>query len=151
VRHEGVKCFEGFGAGPARRYAATVTSEAAPAASVRPPAWQRAYVAACAGATAYCLAYGTVDYLHVPRLFHYQAEHVFRLQQRAAGPAPAGYLGLWLWALVAGLVGAAVGFAVVRARKRPVSAAALALWLAWTLTAFAFVGAYFTWNNWPRS
>ena len=113
------------------------------------PAWQRVYVAACAGATMFCLAYGAADYLHVPRLFHYQVERVFRLQARAVGPAPAGYLGLWLWALVAGGLAAALGYVVVRARRQLLGEAALGLWLAWTLTAFGFVGAYFSWNNWP--
>jgi len=113
------------------------------------PRWQRVYVAACAGAAAFCLAYGAADYLHLPRLFHYQVERVFRFEVRAQGSAPAGYVGLWLWALAAGALAAALGYGIVRARGRAVSDATLALWLAWTLTAFAFVGAYFTWNNFP--
>ena len=113
------------------------------------PTWQRVYVAACAGATAFCLIYGAVDYLRVPRLFHYQAEHLLRLEARAVGPEPAGYVGLWVWALCAGALVAGLGYLAVRVRRTPLGEPALGLWLAWTLTAFGFVGAYFTWNNWP--
>ncbi len=113
------------------------------------PAWQPVYVAACAGVIAFCLAYGLVDYAHIPRLFHYQAERELRLEARGEGPAPAGYVGLWTWALVAGALAAGAAYLAVRARRRPIGDSTLVLWLAWSMTAFALVGAYFTWNNWP--
>jgi hypothetical protein len=113
------------------------------------PRWQRVYVAACAGVVGACLTYGLVDYARLPRLVHYQAEHELRLEARAYGAAPGGYVGLWVWALAAGVVAAALATAFMRARRQPLGEGALGLWLAWAMTAFGLVGAYFTWNNWP--
>lgn len=114
-----------------------------------PATWQRGLVAACAGVIGYCLTYVAVDYLKVPRLWHYQLERVYRVEELGKGPMPAGYVGLWTWAIVGGLVAAALGYGLVRLRKRPISEAGMMLALAWAMTAFVIAGGYFTWHNWP--
>lgn len=113
------------------------------------PTWQRTYVAVCAGVVAFCLIYVAVDYAHLPHLFYYQLERVWRFEARGQGSLPSGYVGLWAWALVAGVAAAVVAAALTRLRPRPLGEGALTLALAWAGTAFVIAGAYFTWNNWP--
>lgn len=113
------------------------------------PTWQRAYLAACAGVTAYCLVYMGVDYGTVPRLFYYQLEHAWRFEARSSGSLPSGYVGLWSWAIAAGLAVGAAAWIALAWRRRPLSSRALALSAAWALTGFGISAAYYTWHNWP--
>jgi len=106
------------------------------------------YLAVCAGVTAFCLGYALVDYAKISHLYYLQREHEWRMAARMSG-APSGYVGLWVWALVAGAVAAAATYGLTRLGRRPLAARGLGLALAWTLTAFVGAGAYFTWNNLP--
>jgi hypothetical protein len=110
----------------------------------------RQLVVGCAAAIAFTLTYALVDYARLPRLWHDQVARQLRWDTEAGGPQPAGYAGMWLWALAAAALAAGLAWAVLRLRgARPVSPPALGLWVAWTMTAFVLVGAYFTWNLWP--
>ena len=113
------------------------------------PTWQRTYVAVCAFVTAFALAYVGTDYLHIPRLYYYPHERLWRLLARPDGPFAMGFVGLWLWALLAGAVVAAIAWFAARARQRAISDKWLRLYLAWTVTAVLLAGGYFTWNNLP--
>jgi hypothetical protein len=113
------------------------------------PGWQRAYLAVCAGIVGFTLGYVIVDYLKIPRVFHFQHEHDLGWRRTVSDPVPSGYVGLWLWALIAGLVLAAVALGVTRFVKRPLAERGLGLALAWAGTAFAIAAGYYTWNNWP--
>jgi hypothetical protein len=92
-------------------------------------------VIGCAAAIGFILVYALVDYARLPRVWHDQVARSLRWDTIGRGPQPAGYVGLWLWGLVAALASAGL--------------AALGLRLAWTLSAFLLVGGYFTWNLWP--
>jgi hypothetical protein len=112
------------------------------------PAWQRATVTACAGVIAYMLAYVGTDYGSVPHLYYFQLEREWRLVERIQG-LPSGYVGLWLWALAAGVLAAGAAWIGLRWRRRPISERAIGLLTAWTITAAALAAAYYTWANWP--
>jgi hypothetical protein len=106
-------------------------------------------VAVCAGVVAFCLMYVAVDYARLPHLFYYQLERVWRFETRATGSLPSGYVGLWTWAIGAGVVvgGAAAG--ITRRSRRPLGERGLTLALAWAATAFVLAAAYYGWNNRP--
>jgi hypothetical protein len=108
--------------------------------------WQRGTAAACAGTIAFCLAYVAVDYLKLPRLVY---EPVTRELSMGLpeGPVAMAYVGLWLWASLAGFAVAGVTWLALGARK--VGDGALALLTAWAATAFVVAGAYHAWHNWP--
>jgi hypothetical protein len=112
------------------------------------PRWQRVTLAACAGVIAYMLAYVGTDFAGVPHLYYFPHERTWRLADRIAG-LPMGYVGLWLWATIAAVLLGAATYLGLRWRRRPVSDRALALWLAWVLTAVVLAIAYYTWHNWP--
>ena len=113
------------------------------------PRWHRAYLVACAFVTAYALGYAAADYLRLPRLTYHQHARLLRWEAPGGASIPSGYLGLWLWALAAGLAAAALAWAAGRLRRAPLSPRALALGAAWSLTAAALAGAYRAWHNWP--
>jgi hypothetical protein len=113
------------------------------------PSWQRVYLAVCAGVSAYSLAYMGVDYGHVPRLYHHPLVGEWRWEVRAQDPIAAGYVGLWSWACVLGIVVAALTYGFTRWRRHPASSRTLALGSAWTLTLVLITAAYYTWNNFP--
>jgi hypothetical protein len=112
------------------------------------PRWQRVYVSACAGIAAFALAYALTDYAHIPHVYYLPVDRSFRVADRMAG-LPMGYVGLWLWGVVAGAVAAAVAWFAAGRARRPLGERALGLALAWTATAFVFAAGYFVWNNWP--
>jgi hypothetical protein len=113
------------------------------------PRWQRAYVAACAAVIGYCLMYAGATYGRLPKLTYYQIDHLWKWQKRPEGPVPSAFVGLWVWALVAGIVAGAAAWALGALRKRPIGERGLTLAMAWAATAFVVVGGYYTWNNWP--
>ncbi len=113
------------------------------------PVWQRIYVAVCAGVVGFTLGYVLVDYFRIPRVYHFQHEHEFAWRSGVTDPVPAGYVGLWLWAVIAGAGLAGVVFLATRFVKRTLSERALGLAMAWAGTAFALAIGYYTWNNWP--
>lgn len=94
------------------------------------------------------LAYVGTDYGKLPHPTYYQLERVWRLADRVPG-LPSGYVGLWLWALIAALVVAGGTWVGLRWRGRPFSDRALGLCVAWTATAVVLALGYYTWNNWP--
>jgi hypothetical protein len=112
------------------------------------PRWQRVYLTACAGVIGHCLGYTLADYAHLPRVFHVQLERRFVVAEHLSG-APSGYVGLWLWALAAGVAAAGTTWLATRVARRPMGTQGLGLAMAWALTAFVGAGAYFTWHNWP--
>jgi hypothetical protein len=112
------------------------------------PGWQRVQLAACAGVIAYMLAYVATDYAALPHLYYRPHQRDWQLAGRLSG-LPAGYVGLWLWATLAGLAAGGLTHVGLRWRRAPVSDRALALWLAWTVTAVVLALAYYTWHNWP--
>jgi hypothetical protein len=121
---------------------------AAPPAESRPSPAARAYFIACAALIGFTLLYTLPVYAQLPRTFY---DPVARRWQWAAnlGPIPMGYVGQIIWGVAGALVaGGVAGLIVSRLRREP-SERAYGLWAAWTLTAIAIVGAYFTWNNWP--
>lgn len=111
-------------------------------------AGQRAHLAACAGVIAYALAYVVTDYAKLPRLTYDQLGRAWHM-----GPVHAwlssGYVGLWLWALAAGLLAAGLTYALLRFRKEAVPERTLGLALAWAATAMVVGLGYYTWHNWP--
>lgn len=113
------------------------------------PRWQRVYVAWCSAVAAYSVAYAAVDFLRLPRVYHFQIERTFRITNQPGGPLPSGYVGLWLWAIVAGAAVGLLAWAVTWRSTRPLGPRGLGLAAAWALTAVALAGAYYTWNNWP--
>jgi hypothetical protein len=74
------------------------------------PRWQKAYFAACVWMVVYTLIYAGVTYSKIPHLVYYQIERRFRLQVVGEGVLPSGYVGVWLWALLAGLVSACLAY-----------------------------------------
>ena len=109
---------------------------------------QRVFVTVCAAAIAYALAYVGVDYAKIPRPFYDPLARSWRLAARVPG-VPMGYVGLWLYALVAGaVVGGAVWLLLSR-RQKPVADRTLGLLAAWTATAWVIAAGYYVWNNWP--
>jgi hypothetical protein len=112
------------------------------------PSWQRTYVTVCAGVIAYMLAYAGTDYAKVPHLYYFQLEREWRLATRLPG-LPSGYVGLWLWAMLAAAVVAGATWIGLRWRRRELSGRALGLLLAWSVTATVLAAGYYTWNNWP--
>jgi glycerol uptake facilitator-like aquaporin len=111
--------------------------------------WQRVFLAACGGVIAYTLAYVIVDYARLPRLVYFQHERELQLRTRVSDPLPSAYVGMWLWALLAGVVVAAAIWIATRWRRREASQRTLGLMMAWSITSLALAGAYYTWNNWP--
>jgi hypothetical protein len=113
------------------------------------PRWQRAYLAACVWVVVYTLMYVGVTYGKIPHLVYYQIERRFELQVVGEGVLPSGYVGVWLWALLAGLAAGGVAYLVLGLRKHEASGRTLSLWLAWSMTSFAIAVGFYTWNNWP--
>jgi len=112
------------------------------------PRWQRVWVTACAGCIAFALGYVGVDYGKLPRLVYFQLSRRFALAGPLAG-LPSNYVGIWLWALVAGLLVAAVTWLVAGRRRTRLGERALGLAAAWAGTAWLIAVGYFVWNNWP--
>ncbi len=94
------------------------------------PRWQRVYLAVCAGAIVWCLSYVAVDYTRIPRVFHFQHEHRFELRERVSDPVPAGYIGLWLAAALAGVGCAVIVYLATRFFRREARSRTLDLSLA---------------------
>lgn len=112
------------------------------------PRAQRLFVSLCAWATAFALAYVVVDYGKVPHPTYDPLARLWRLAARTSG-VPMGYLGMWLYALVAGLAVGALAWLWTGRRRAPAQQRTLALVAAWTGTAWALAAGYFAWNNWP--
>ncbi len=112
------------------------------------PRWQRAQLTACAGVIGYMFGYVVTDYVPLPHLYYFQYERRWRMAERLTG-LPSGYVGLWAWALVAGLTAASITYVALRWRATPVPDRTLGLVLAWTITASLLAAGYFTWHNWP--
>lgn len=124
-----------------------MTEPAAPDAASDDAAWPRAWLAACAFAIAFGLAYVIVDFARLPRLWYHPHERAWRLVSDPGSPLAMGYVGLWLWALVAGVVAGTA--ATLFARRRAPSPRLLGLAQAWALSSLALAAAYMTWHNWP--
>jgi hypothetical protein len=104
----------------------------------------------CASIIGFCLSYLAADFGRWPRVFHDQVEHRLFVADSVVGAGPAGYAGLWLWALAGGLVAGGLAWLVQRARReRGPSGRVIALLHAWALSAFALGVVYFAWNNRP--
>jgi hypothetical protein len=112
------------------------------------PRWQRTYVTACAGIIAYMLAYVVTDYAKLLHPYYFQLEREWRLAGRLQG-LPSGYVGLWLWALIAAVAACGLTWIALGWSKRPLGERLLGLLLAWTASAVGLTAAYYTWNNWP--
>jgi hypothetical protein len=112
------------------------------------PRWQRIFVVLCVANLGYALGYVAADYLRIPRLYYFPHERAWQLTEPIGG-VPMGYVGLWTWALVAGVLGAAVAWGLLAVKKSQFTQRALALCGAWAGTATALALAYYTWNNWP--
>jgi hypothetical protein len=112
------------------------------------PGWQRAYVAGCAGAIAFALAYVGVDYAKLRHLVYEPMTRQWAFQANAPGVAM-GYYGMWSVALAAGLLVGLAAHAATRIKRTPIGERALGLTFAWTLTAFVLGVGYYTWNNLP--
>jgi hypothetical protein len=112
------------------------------------PRWQRIYLALALANLGYALGYVATDYLRVPRLYYFPFERAWRLTTPIAG-VPMGYVGLWGWAIAAGLLGGAIAWLATAPRKSALSARALGLVGAWSGTATVLALSYYTWNNWP--
>jgi hypothetical protein len=113
------------------------------------PRWQRAHLAACAFVIAYALCYVGVDYLGLPRLVYLPHARGFVLSSSPPGPLEMGYVGLWSWALGAGLLAGGLLWLALGRRQSAVGSRALGLGTAWTVTAVLVAGTYYTWHNWP--
>ncbi len=113
------------------------------------PRWQRGFVAACAGIIAHALTYAATTYGHLPKATYYQLDRLWRFEVRAQGTVPSGYVGMWIWALLAGLIAGSATWVAMRWRSKPIGEASLSLAMAWAGTAFVIVGGYYSWNNWP--
>ena len=109
---------------------------------------QRVFLAVCAAAIAYAVAYVTVDYAKIPRPFYDPLARSWRLAARATG-LPMGYVGLWLYALAAAAVAGGATWLLAGRRQRPVGDRTLGLLAAWTATAWVLAAGYYVWNNWP--
>ena len=111
------------------------------------PRWQRVFATSCAATITYALTYVLVDYAKIPRPIYDPLAHAFTLGARPSG-VPMGYIGLWLYALIAGAVVAGTTWLVLGRRARPLGRS-LSLLAAWTATAWLLAAGYYTWNNWP--
>jgi hypothetical protein len=109
---------------------------------------QRVYLAVCVGSIGFTLAYVLVDYAKIPRPFYDPMARSWRIAARVPGVAM-GYFGLWLYALAAGAVVAAVAWLAAGRAQRPLADRTLGLLGAWTGTAWILAAAYYVWNNWP--
>jgi len=103
---------------------------------------------ACSAVGGFALAYTLCDFASWPRVVYAPVEHSWRLTE-APRPLESGYLGLVLWGLGGALVLAAVVALATRMVGRELSHTWNQLVAAWTLTAFAYAGLYFTWGLWP--
>jgi hypothetical protein len=98
---------------------------------------------------AYALAYTMVTYLRLPRLVYLPHARAFTFHAEPAGPLEMGYVGMWLWALLAGLAAGGIAWALLGRRRAEASPRALGLGVAWSMTAILIAGAFYTWHNWP--
>lgn len=112
------------------------------------PRAQRIFVAVCAWAVVYALAYVIVDYAKVPHPVYDPLGRSWRLAARVSG-VPMGYVGQWLYALLAGTVVGGVAWWLAGKRRGPVADRTLGLLAAWTGTAWLVAVGYYAWNNWP--
>ena len=108
----------------------------------------RAFLAACAAALAFALGYALPILFQAPNLYYHPVARRFLVGERG-GPLPMGYYGQLAWGVALGLAAGALTWALAGRRKVEPSAATLQLVTAWTLSAIALVGLYFTWSNWP--
>ena len=113
------------------------------------PRWQLVYAAATCGVIGWCVAYVLCDALKWPRLTYFPYEGAWAMTSGHGGPATMSYVGIVLWGVGGGSVGAAAGAIATRAWGRPLPARAITLLGAWALTTFAFAGLYVLWNLWP--
>ena len=112
------------------------------------PRWQRVYFAACAWIIGYSVTYAAAQWGHWPKLTYFPLARKWEMWSTPPNPLPMPYLGLILWGIGGGLVCAALAWLISGrlAARREVT---LRLVAAWTLSAFAFSGLFFTWNLWP--
>lgn len=114
------------------------------------PRYQRVYLAACAMAVGFIGAYCLAEWAALPKLTYFPIEGEWQLWSRPPGPVPMGYVGMILWGVGGALIAAALAWAITRrVPARALSDGAIRLVAAWTLSAFALGGAFFTWNLWP--
>ncbi len=113
------------------------------------PRWQRIYLTSCAAAICFCLAYLASDFGQWPRLTYFPYEGVWRWFRTPPGTVPMNYVGTFMWGVVGLAAGATLGFFGCRLCQGSLSDRVLRMWGGWALSAFVFVGLYFTWNLWP--
>jgi hypothetical protein len=113
------------------------------------PRHQRIYLTACAMVIGFVGAYCLVEWAALPRLTYFPLEGEWQLWSRLPGPVPMGYVGMILWGLGGALIAAAAVWLVAGRVATTLSDNAVRLVGAWTLSAFALGGGFFTWNLWP--
>jgi hypothetical protein len=111
------------------------------------PGWQRLTLSSCAAIVAYMLTYVGVDYAKLGHPYYFPFERSFRVGVFQG--VPMGYVGLWLYALLAAAAVFGATFAVLSLRRAPAGERTLGLALAWTVTATMLAIGYYSWNNWP--
>ncbi|HTM21456.1 MAG TPA: hypothetical protein VL172_13140 [Kofleriaceae bacterium] len=112
------------------------------------PRWQRSYLVLCAAVIGFALAYFACDFGGWTRLAYDPWARSWRWTDRPT-PFDSLYWGTILWGLAGAAAFAAVAWLACRRAGRELSARWNLLAAAWALTAFAFIGLYFTWNLWP--
>ncbi len=112
------------------------------------PRWQRIYFAACGWAIGFALTYAAAQWSDWPKLTYFPLARKWELWSTPPGPLPMAYLGLIMWGLGGGLILSAATW-LVSGKLQVQSERAVLLAAAWTLTAFAVAGLFFTWNLWP--
>lgn len=105
---------------------------------------QALFVALCAGAVGFCLAFVAPSFYPLRVLWYYPLEHRFAFEVTAGGLAMDWYGRLLAATLVGGVV---YGLAALLARRRKaIAPGTLVLWTAWLATAALLAMALFTYQ-----
>jgi len=112
------------------------------------PRWQRVYFAASAWVIGFAGAYCAAQWGEWPKLTYFPLARKWEFWEMPPSPLPMPYIGLVLWGVGGGLVAAAMIW-IVSGRISKRSDREIRLVSAWTLSAFAFSGLFYTWNLWP--